>query len=63
MTQPSEPMWNPASYIRKVIETVRVTAASERIVMVRCFSLALALCIAVIAGLSLGSSTAAPVNY
>jgi len=56
-------MWNPASYIRKVIETVRVTAASERIVMVRCFSLALALCIAVIAGLSLGSSTAAPVNY
>jgi sulfite dehydrogenase (cytochrome) subunit A len=26
-TQPSEPRWNPAGYMRNVIETVRVTAA------------------------------------
>ena len=26
-TQPSEPKWNPAGYLRNVIETVRVTAA------------------------------------
>jgi sulfite dehydrogenase (cytochrome) subunit A len=26
-TQPSEPQWNPAGYLRNVIETVRVTAA------------------------------------
>ena len=26
-TQPSEPRWNPAGYLRNVIETVRVTAA------------------------------------
>jgi sulfite dehydrogenase len=26
-SQPSEPKWNPAGYLRNVIETVRVTAA------------------------------------
>src|SRR5437762_2194388 len=26
-TQPTEPLWNPAGYLRNVIETVRVTAA------------------------------------
>jgi sulfite dehydrogenase len=26
-TQPAEPLWNPAGYLRNVIETVRVTAA------------------------------------
>ena len=26
-TQPAEPSWNPAGYLRNVIETVRVTAA------------------------------------
>jgi DMSO/TMAO reductase YedYZ molybdopterin-dependent catalytic subunit len=26
-TQPSEPQWNPAGYLRNVVETVRVTAA------------------------------------
>ena len=26
-TQPMEPTWNPAGYMRNVIETVRVTAA------------------------------------
>jgi hypothetical protein len=26
-TQPAEPFWNPAGYLRNVIETVRVTAA------------------------------------
>jgi sulfite dehydrogenase (cytochrome) subunit A len=26
-TQPSEPKWNPAGYLRNVIEIVRVTAA------------------------------------
>ena len=26
-TQPAEPRWNPAGYLRNVIETVRVTAA------------------------------------
>jgi hypothetical protein len=26
-TQPNEPRWNPAGYLRNVIETVRVTAA------------------------------------
>ena len=26
-TQPAEPLWNPAGYMRNVIETVRVTAA------------------------------------
>jgi len=25
--QPSEPRWNPAGYMRNIIETVRVTAA------------------------------------
>ena len=25
-TQPAEPRWNPAGYLRNVIETVRVTA-------------------------------------
>ena len=26
-TQPNEPRWNPAGYLRNVVETVRVTAA------------------------------------
>jgi hypothetical protein len=26
-TQPLEPLWNPAGYLRNVVETVRVTAA------------------------------------
>ena len=26
-TQPTEPFWNPAGYLRNVVETVRVTAA------------------------------------
>ena len=26
-TQPMEPLWNPAGYMRNVVETVRVTAA------------------------------------
>jgi hypothetical protein len=26
-TQPMEPLWNPAGYLRNVVETVRVTAA------------------------------------
>ena len=26
-SQPAEPLWNPAGYLRNVIETVRVTAA------------------------------------
>ena len=26
-TQPTEPLWNPAGYLRNVVETVRVTAA------------------------------------
>jgi len=26
-TQPMEPTWNPAGYLRNVVETVRVTAA------------------------------------
>jgi hypothetical protein len=26
-TQPAEPKWNPAGYMRNVVETVRVTAA------------------------------------
>jgi hypothetical protein len=26
-SQPLEPLWNPAGYMRNVIETVRVTAA------------------------------------
>ena len=26
-TQPADPSWNPAGYMRNVIETVRVTAA------------------------------------
>jgi sulfite dehydrogenase len=26
-TQPAEPLWNPAGYLRNVVETVRVTAA------------------------------------
>ena len=25
--QPMEPLWNPAGYMRNVIETVRITAA------------------------------------
>jgi hypothetical protein len=25
--QPMEPLWNPAGYLRNVVETVRVTAA------------------------------------
>jgi sulfite dehydrogenase len=25
--QPNEPLWNPAGYLRNVVETVRVTAA------------------------------------
>ena len=28
-TQPTEPLWNPAGYLRNVVETVRVTAAEE----------------------------------
>lgn len=26
-SQPAEPLWNPAGYMRNVIETVRLTAA------------------------------------
>ena len=26
-TQPMDPLWNPAGYLRNVVETVRVTAA------------------------------------
>jgi hypothetical protein len=26
-SQPMEPLWNPAGYMRNVVETVRVTAA------------------------------------
>ena len=26
-TQPMEPLWNPAGYLRNVVETVRVNAA------------------------------------
>jgi sulfite dehydrogenase len=26
-TQPMKPQWNPAGYLRNVVETVRVTAA------------------------------------
>jgi sulfite dehydrogenase len=26
-TQPADPLWNPAGYLRNVVETVRVTAA------------------------------------
>ena len=26
-SQPIEPLWNPAGYMRNVVETVRVTAA------------------------------------
>ena len=26
-TQPMDPFWNPAGYLRNVVETVRVTAA------------------------------------
>jgi hypothetical protein len=26
-TQPMEPKWNPAGYLRNVVETVRITAA------------------------------------
>jgi hypothetical protein len=26
-TQPLEPLWNPAGYMRNVVETIRVTAA------------------------------------
>ena len=26
-TQPTDPNWNPAGYLRNVVETVRITAA------------------------------------